>query len=302
MIRKLNKAIGGIGLLAVSHSAARSRSLRGLIAGCLIVLGSLTAPLRAWAEELNVAVAANFLGTLKKLAPMYEQASGNHLVPSAGSSGQLYTQIKQGAPFDVLLSADRDRPAYLEAEGLAVPGSRFTYAIGTLVLWSPLSGVVDGAGKVLSGNRYHMLAIANPATAPYGEAAQQVLTTLGLWDTLNSSKKIVVGESIDQAWQFTATGAADLGFVALSEVTHEGVISGSYWIPPQSMYKSIDQNAVLLTRSSKRLAAGNFLSWLQHDGHAIATIKAAGYHVPGPTIGLHPVPGHAQLGRESPPA
>ncbi len=124
-----------------------------------------------------------------------------------------------------------------------------------------------------------MIAIANPSTAPYGTAAQQVLMALGLWDGLNQNKRIVVGENIDQAWQFAATGAADLGFVALSEVTKSGVIPGSHWIPPQSMYKPIDQDAVLLVHSSKRQAAENFLSWLRRDPHAIATIKAAGYHV-----------------------
>jgi molybdate transport system substrate-binding protein len=247
---------------------------------CLLVVSAWAAsPPAARAAELNVAVAANFLGTLQKLAPLYQQASGNHLLPSAGSSGQLYTQIKQGAPFDVFLSADSDRPARLETEGFAVPGSRFTYAIGTSVLWSPKPGVVDSAGQVLSSDRYRIIAIANPTTAPYGAAAQQVLTALGLWDKLNNGKKIVVGENIDQAWQFAATGAADMGLVALSEVTKDGSISGSYWIPPQSLYKPIDQDAVALTRSSKRPSARNFLEWLRHDPQAIAVIKAAGYRI-----------------------
>jgi molybdate transport system substrate-binding protein len=233
----------------------------------------------ARAEELNVAVAANFLGTLQKLAPMYQQVSGDHLLPSAGSSGQLYTQIKQGAPFDVFLSADSDRPARLEAEGLAVPGSRFTYAIGTLALWSPKPAVVDSAGKLLSSDRYRTISIANPATAPYGAAAQQVLMALGLWDKLNSAKKIVIGENVDQAWQFAATGAADVGFVALSEITRDGTISGSYWLPPQSMFKPIAQDAVALKRSSKGARAQKFLDWLRRDPQAIAAIRAAGYHI-----------------------
>ena len=206
--------------------------LRRSLAYLLVLAACCAAPLMARAEEVNVAVAANFLGTLQKLAPMYQQVSGDQLLPSAGSSGQLYTQIKQGAPFDVLLSADSDHPARLETEGLAAPGSHFTYAIGTLVLWSPKAGVVDNAGKLLSSDRYRTISIANPATAPYGAAAQQVLMALGLWDRLNSAKKIVIGENIDQAWQFTATGAADVGFVALSEVTRDGSISGSYWLPP----------------------------------------------------------------------
>lgn len=140
-------------------------------------------------------------------------------------------------------------------------------------------GVVDGAGKILSSDRYRMISIANPSTAPYGAAARQVLVALGLWDKLSQGKRIVVGENIGQAWQFAATGAADLGFVALSEVRQAGTISGSYWIAPQAMYKSIDQDALLLVRSSKRQTAADFLRWLRHDQRAIATIKAAGYRV-----------------------
>lgn len=238
---------------------------------------------RAQAAELGVAVAANFLGTLQALAPMYQQASGNHLVISGGSSGQLYTQIKQGAPFDVLMSADSDRPARLEAEGLGVAGSRFTYAIGTLVVWSPKAGVVDGAGKLLSSGRYRAIAIANPSTAPYGAAARQVLTALGLWDRLNTEHRIVIGENINQAWQFAATGAADVGFVALSEISHGGAISGSYWTPPQSMYQAIDQDAIVLARSDRRQIAGEFMHWLRTDPRALAAIKAAGYRVPDPS-------------------
>jgi molybdate transport system substrate-binding protein len=255
------------------------RSARRFLTSLLIVAGTLTAPLQARAEDLDVAVAANFLGTLQKLALAYQQARGNHLLISGGSSGQLYTQIKQGAPFDVMLSADSERPTRLESEGLGVPGSQFTYAIGTLVLWSPRPGVVDSAGKVLLSDRYRMISIANPTTAPYGAAAQQVLMALGLWNKLNQSKRIAIGENIDQAWQFAATGAADLGFVALSEVKHGRTIPGSYWIPPQTMYQPIDQDAVLLSRSGKREAAQDFLGWLRHDPRAIAIIKAAGYRV-----------------------
>jgi molybdate transport system substrate-binding protein len=122
-----------------------------------------------------------------------------------------------------------------------------------------------------------MNAIANPSTAPYGAAAQQVLTATGSWDNLNQSKRIAIGENIDQAWQFTATGAAEIGFVALSQITQTGTIPGSYWIPPQTMYKPINQDAVILARSNRRRAAQNFLRWLQHDEHAIAILKAAGY-------------------------
>lgn len=247
---------------------------------CLLMLSvAFVAPAKVRADELGVAVAANFIGTLQKLAPIYQKASGNHLLPSAGPSGQLYTQIKQGAPFDVLLSADSDRPSRLETEGLGVPGTQFTYAVGTLVLWSPRPGVVDRAGKVLSSDRYRMIAIANPTTAPYGAAARHVLVALGLWDQLNQSKRVAIGENIDQTWQFTATGAADLGFVALSEVSKGGAITGSYWIPPQAMYQPITQDALVLAHSTKRRAAEDFLRWLRHDPQAIAIIKAAGYRV-----------------------
>ncbi|MGH8232038.1 MAG: molybdate ABC transporter substrate-binding protein [Steroidobacteraceae bacterium] len=250
----------------------------GLLSRLLAALCLLTAT-AAQCDDLNIAVAANFYGTLQKLAPMFEQASGNHLLLSSGSSGQFYTQIREGAPFDVFLSADIDRPKQLESDGLTVPGSRFTYAIGTLVLWSPKDGVVDRDGKVLKAGRFHMLGIAEPRTAPYGAAAQQVLTALGLWDRLNSDKKLAVGENINQAWQFAATGNVDMAFVALSQVSKDGSISGWYWLPPQSLYTPIDQDAVILERSTRGPAAEAFLKWLRQDTQAIATIKAAGYRV-----------------------
>src|ERR1700674_4900892 len=181
----------------------RQRSVQFIRLLCAAVL--LPVALSAGGEQLNVAVAANFFGTLQKLAPKFEQASGNQLLLSSGSSGQFYTQIREGAPFDVLLSADADRPKQLEADGLGVAGSRFRYARGALVLWSPKADFVDRAGKVLRGGRYRMIGIADPRNAPYGAAAQQVLTSLGLWDRLNQDRKLAVGENINQAWQFAAT-------------------------------------------------------------------------------------------------
>src|ERR1700722_19253869 len=246
----------------------------------LAALSALAGPAAARAEELNVAVAANFFGTLQKLAPKFEQASGNKLLLSSGSSGQFYTQIRQGAPFDVLLSADSDRPQQLETEGLGVAGRRFTYALGTLVLWSPKVDVVDRDGKVLRGGAYRMIGIADPHNAPYGAAAQQVLTALGLWEQLNQDKKLAVGENINQAWQFAATGNVDMAFVALSQVSDGNAISGSYWLPPQALYTPLTQDAVILTRTGKRALADAFLKWLRQDPQAIAAIKAAGYHVP----------------------
>ena len=255
-------------------AARHMRSLRRVLAAVFMM-----AALSARAEDLNVAVAANFLGTLQKLAPKFEQTSGNHLVLSSGSSGQFYAQIREGAPFDVLLSADSARPNRLEAEGLAVAGSRFTYAIGALALWSPKAGVVDRDGKVLRSGGYRMIGIAEPRNAPYGAAARQVLAALGLWDKLIQDKRLAIGEDINQAWQFAATGNVDMAFVALSQVGNGDVISGSYWLPPQSLYAPLEQDAVILARTGKRPTAEAFLNWLRRDPEAIATIKAAGYHV-----------------------
>jgi molybdate transport system substrate-binding protein len=236
----------------------------------------------ASADEINVAVAANFLGTLQQLAPAFQQASGQQLVISAGSSGQLYAQIKQGAPFDVFLSADSERPKLLETEGLGVAGSRFTYAIGTLVLWSARPGVVDADGNILRSANLRLIAIADPKNAPYGLAAQQVLTALGVWDQFNRDHRISMAENINQAWQFAATGNADVAFIARSQLAASvdgKAIGGSSWEPPQSLYSEIDQDGLVLTRSAKRAAAESFMRWLRADSHAIALIKAAGYRV-----------------------
>jgi molybdate transport system substrate-binding protein len=242
----------------------------------LALLGAGVLP--ALPAELHVAVAANFTAPLQKLAPMFEQASGNKLVISPGSSGQLYAQIKQGAPFDVFLSADTDKPRQLEAEGLAVPDSRFIYAVGSLVLWSPKPELVDGDGKVLKAQSYHFLGVANPQTAPYGTAAQQVLTKLGLWERLNQEHRIVIGENITQTWQFAATGNAELAFVALSQVLGEdGRITGSSWHVPQSMYDPIEQGAAIIASTHEKTAAAAFATWLRTDPAALAAIRAAGY-------------------------
>lgn len=239
--------------------------------------------LPAAADELNVAVAANFLSTLQQLAPKFQQASGHTLVISAGATGQLYAQIKQGAPFDVFLSADAERPKLLESEGLGVPGSRSTYAIGTLVLWSARPGLVDADGKVLQSDQIRIIAVADPKNAPYGAAAQQVLTARGLWNAFNDAHKIAMAENINQAWQFAASGNADVAFIAksqLSTLSQDGKpATGSSWEPPQSLYTEIDQDGVVLTHSSKRAAAESFMRWLRSDAQAIAAIKAAGYRV-----------------------
>lgn len=251
---------------------AATRGCLGLFVAWLYLIGGTVA-----ADELGVAVAANFYETLQKMAPLFERASGHTLVLSSGASGQLYAQIKQGAPFDVFLSADTDKPARLDAEALAVPGSRFIYARGTLVLWSPKPGVVDAQGKVLQENGFSHIALASPDTAPYGTAARQVLVSLGLWDGLNQQKKLVLGENVTQTWQFAATGNVDMAFVALSQVKAGAGISGSYWLPPQTMYAPIDQGGVIIARSTKQAAAEAFVKWLRTNPDALAALKGAGY-------------------------
>ncbi|MFI4895406.1 MAG: molybdate ABC transporter substrate-binding protein [Steroidobacterales bacterium] len=250
--------------------------MRKLFAAIAAPLVLLIRPLPA--AELHMAVAANFVGTLQQLAPVFEQASAHRLIISPGSSGQLYAQIRQGAPFDVFLSADAEKPLLLERDGLTVPGSRFTYAIGALVLWSSRPGLIDPAGHVLQEQPPRLIGLANPQTAPYGTAAQQVLRKLALWDELNQQHRIVIGENITQTWQFAATGNVDLAFVALSQVLGpDGTISGSSWVVPTSMYQPIEQAAVVLESTRQQAAAEAFMSWLRSDPKALAMIRSAGY-------------------------
>lgn len=250
------------------------------LAVLLAVLTALPATVAtaARAATLHVAVAANFLSTLQKLAVLYRHVSGDSLLLSGGSSGQLYSQIRQGAPFDLFFSADTQRPQLLESEGLAVAGSRFTYALGTLVLWSPRAGVVDRRGQVLRRGGYRFIAVADPRNAPYGAAARQVLTALGLWERLNQEGHLVIGADITQTWQFAASGNADLAFVALSQVIGTGgSIGGSYWLPPRSDYQSIAQDALTLARSPYRAEALAFERWVRTSGDAAQIIRQAGY-------------------------
>jgi molybdate transport system substrate-binding protein len=244
----------------------------------IVVLVTSTA---ATAAELRIAVAANFLGTLQRLVPQYEKQSGTQLLLSAASSGQLYAQIVEGAPFDVFLSADSQRPLQLEQTGRAEPGSRFTYAIGQLVLWSPPAARFKDGAAYLRGGQYRYLAIANPDVAPYGLAAQQVLQKLRLWDQLQSQQKIVTGASLAQTQQFAASGNADVAFVAWSQLLGaDGKPTGSYWLPAPTLYQPILQQAVLLSASQSKPAARHFLNWLQHDPAATTLLRAAGYGLP----------------------
>ena len=214
------------------------------------------------AAEAQVAVAANFAEPIKAIAAVLEKTTGHTLKISTGASGAFYTQIKNGAPFDVFLSADNERPEMLEKDDLAQPGTRFTYATGKLVLWSVKPGRVDGQGAVLKAADLGKVAFANPKTAPYGAAALQVLDKLGLKDAL--APKLVQGESIGQTFNFVKTGNADVGFVAMSQVLEGGQLKeGSMWVIPQTQYDAIRQDAVLLKRGANNEAAKELFKLLQ---------------------------------------
>ena len=229
------------------------------------------------ADEVQVAVAANFTAPIDEIGKAFNKATGHQLKVSTGASGKFYAQIKNGAPFQVFLSADEEKPAQLEKDGLAVQGSRFTYAIGKLVLWSADPAVVDAKGQVLVKNQFNKLAIANPKTAPYGEAAMETLGALKLKSLLEP--KMVMGENISQTYQFVATGNAEIGFVALSQVTKDNKItSGSAWVVPEKLYSPIRQDAVLLVNGKDSAAARQLLIFLK-GAEATKVIKSYGYGV-----------------------
>jgi len=245
--------------------------LSPLVAG-LVVLGLSTA---LHAAEVQVAVAANFTAPMQKIAADFEQATGHQAKLAFGSTGKFYAQIKNGAPFEVLLAADDETPAKLEKEGMAVAGSRFTYSIGQLALWSAKSGYVDDKGEVLKKGAFDHLAIANPKLAPYGAAAVESLGKLGLLGSAEG--KFVQGENIAQTFQFVSTGNAELGFVALSQVVEGGKLKrGSAWIVPASLHAPIRQDAVVLTRGKDNPAAAALVKFLKTD-QARAVIKSYGY-------------------------
>ena len=240
------------------------------LVGAILALGASP----ALAAQTQVAVASNFTDTAKEIAAAFQAATGDEAVLSFGASGQFYTQITKGAPFEVFLSADADRPKKADADGLSVPGTRFTYAVGRLVLFSKTPGLVDDRGAVLSSGKFAKLSIADPASAPYGEAAIETLKTLKLYDTLQP--KIVQGSNITQAYQFVETGAAQLGFVALSQVINE--TGGSRWLVPAADHAPIEQQAVLLKTGARNPAAKAFIDFLKSPT-AVAIIKKYGYEV-----------------------
>ncbi|HZZ68133.1 MAG TPA: molybdate ABC transporter substrate-binding protein [Phenylobacterium sp.] len=242
----------------------------------LALLGALLsfAPALAWAAETQVAVAANFTEPAKEIAQAFKARTGDTAILSFGSSGQFYAQMTKGAPFEVFLSADAERPAKIEQDGLAVAGTRFTYAIGRLVLYSKMPGLVDATGAVLKVGKFAKLSIADPSAAPYGAAAVQTMARLGVYDALKP--KLVIGSSITQAYQFVDTGAAELGFVALSQVID--VKGGSRWRVPAADHAPIDQQAILLKTGQANPAAKAFLAFLKGP-QAVAIIRKYGYDV-----------------------
>lgn len=251
------------------------KNFRALVA--MTALFTSWCPGQAQAAEVSVAVASNFTAPAQKIATAFEQNTGHKAVLAFGATGKFYAQIKNGAPFQVLLAADIEAPARLDKEGLTQAGSRFTYAIGRLVLWSPQPTLVDDKGEVLRSANFAHLAIANPKLAPYGLAAVETLDKLGLLAALQP--RLVQGENIGQAYQFVATGNAALGFVALSQVMSEGRITqGSAWVIPAQWHTPIRQDAVVLAAAKDNPAALAWVTFLKSD-KARAIIRSFGYEL-----------------------
>ena len=246
-------------------------TIKGLLRLFLGILVASLVGTGAIAGQTNIAVAANFTDAAKEIAAAFKQKMGHDAVLSFGSSGQFYTQITQAAPFQIMLSADEERPQKLIKDGLGVPGSEFTYAIGKLVLWSKNPNLVKDEATLTSGT-FAKLSICNPVAAPYGAAAVETMKSLKLYDALQP--KFVEGANITQAFQFVATGNAEIGFVALSQL--RGNIGGSRWLVPQNLYKPIKQDAVLLKKGADNAAAVAFMAFLKGP-EARAIIEKYGY-------------------------
>ena len=243
--------------------------LRLLFLPCLFCSFSL------WAAEVQVAVASNFYHPMKRLVADFEQLSDHQLKLSAGSTGSLFAQIQNGAPYDVFLAADQRRPRALVENGLAIATTQFTYAQGQLALWSPQAERVDQAGEVLLSKSLTQLAIANPKTAPYGMAATEVMQRLGVYGKLKS--KLVQGKSISQTYQYLMSGVVPMGFVAFSQVSRHGeLLSGSVWRVPDSLHRPLNQDMVLLKRGENNRAAKALLNYLKSE-RAQAIIHSFGY-------------------------
>ena len=241
-----------------------------------LLLGGLSQS--GFAGEVNAAVAANFTAPMQQIAAAFQKDSGHTVKLSFGASGKFYAQIREGAPFDVILAADEAIPQRLEQDGLAVANSSFVYALGKLVLWSVQPGLVDAKGAVLGKGNFNKLAYADPKLAPYGQAAKETLEKLGLWN--NVQGKLVTGENITQTYQFAATGNAELGFVALSQVYKDGkVTEGSSWLVPSNLYSPIKQGAVQLKAAKDPAAARALMTYLKSK-KAAEIIRSFGYELP----------------------
>lgn len=245
--------------------------LRISFLACLATAGGVQA------GEVQVAVAANFTAPMQKIAADFERDTGHKAVLVFGATGRFYAQIANGGPFEVLLAADDETPARLEKDMLAAPNTRYTYAVGKLVLWSAREGVVDDKGEILRKDTFKHIALANPKTAPYGAAAIEAMGKLGVLPALQP--KFVQGENIAQTHQFVATGNAEVGFVALSQVYKDGRLSGgSGWIVPSSLHQPILQDAVILTKGMHNPVSRALLDYLK-GSKAKNVIRSYGYEL-----------------------
>lgn len=257
------------------HASARTTSTRksSFLASLLFFIPAFS----VCAGEVQVAVAANFAAPMQKIAAEFGKDTGHKAVLAFGSTGKFYSQIRNGAPFEILLAADDETPARLEKEDHAVDGTRFTYATGRLALWSAKPAFVDAKGDILKTGDFAHLALANPKLAPYGAAAVETLTKLRLAQSLQN--KFVQGENIAQTYQFIQSGNAELGFVALSQITLDGKLAGgSAWVVPSSLHAPIRQDAVLLHKGKDNLAAAALMRYLKGD-KARSVIRSFGYEL-----------------------
>lgn len=230
------------------------------------------------ADEFNLAVATNFHDTAKKLVNLFEQRTGHKAIITADSTGKLHNQVKEkSAAFDVFLSADVETPQLIEKEGLGIANTRFSYAIGKLVLWSPQEGLVDARGEILQKGEFQHLSIPDPQVGPYGVIAQETMKNLNVWEKLQS--KLLLHENMTETYQTIKTGKAQLGFVALSMLNPNQKIAGSFWVVPTNLYTPIEQQVILLQRGKDNKAALAFLDFLKTP-RARNTIESYGYGLP----------------------
>jgi molybdate transport system substrate-binding protein len=256
--------------LSLFRSWSRAALGRRALAGLLLIAGGSG----AFADEATIAAASNFRKALEVLVPEFEATTGHRITITAGSTGQLYAQIVNGAPYDVLLAADQERPRLLVEQGLGVAGSVFTYAVGRLALWSRDPGRVGEASlATLADSEFRWLALAEPAVAPYGAAARQALESLGAWESIQA--RVVRSQNVAQAFAMAETGNAELGLVALSQaLDYAG--EASYVIVPAGLHEPIRQDAVLLGRGAENAAALAFLDWLRSPATAVS-VERFGY-------------------------